>query len=997
MSGSPIDRRFEAVVMDWDGTVVPDRRSDASEVRAVIESATELGLHIGIVSGTHLANVDEQLMARPAGPGSLHLCLNRGSEVFRVGARGPRLVWRRRPSADENQLLDAAADAAVDALTARGLTVRLVSRRLNRRKLDLIPEAAWSDPPKAAIADLLGAVTSRLHAAGISDLREAVRVVRAAAVEAGLPSPCVTSDAKHIEVGLTDKSDSARWLAGHLWACGVHPPGVLVVGDEFGSLGGTPGSDALMMVPELAGAAVVSVGSEPEGAPGRVMALHGGPALCLELLRDQLGRRRAGELPTPPLTVGWTLDVNDASSLHPAAAAAVCALGDGIVGSVGFAGDQSPAVLMQGRYVGHGPETELLQLPIWQVLAGMPAARGVRRTLDLRTGVLWYTAQDADGARAAVAFQSRARAATGVLRQEVGALRGSAPVLVEPSDTRVPGTHRGDRAGMTVENAGCAVAARATRLRGASGATADSYAVYRGADQRALAGRNAAAALRRARAAGFDRLLNEHREAWAARWADADISIDAPGDLQARVRFALYHLMSSAPSAGEAAIAARGLSGEGYRGHVFWDADVFVLPFLAATHPQSARAMLEYRIRRLDAARRRATADGRRGARFPWESAATGDDVTPRRARNPITGRTVSIRTGDLEEHIVSDVAWAANRYVEWTGDEAFWLEGGADLVAEAARYWVSRVREDGDGRAHIDRVIGPDEYHVPVDDNAFTNVMARWTLRRAAALPAAARVKDVERDRWCQLADALVDGYRPTDGLYEQFAGFSGLEPLIIRDVAPRRPIAADLLLGPDRVAGAQVIKQADVLMLHYLVPEEVAPGSLVPNLEHYEPRTAHGSSLSLGVHASLLARAGRLESALSALELVARIDVDDLTGTTASGLHLAAMGTVWNAVTQGMLGLRATERCLEVDPHLPSQWRSVRGHVRYRGARIDVEAFPGGVRVSADQPTPVSVGDMPAVTVTKRWTVVPVVHPLRESGSDPMTRAIDRSTLRS
>ena len=153
--------------------------------------------------------------------------------------------------------------------------------------------------------------------------------------------------------------------------------------------------------------------------------------------------------------------------------------------------------------------------------------------------------------------------------------------------------------------------------------------------------------------------------------------------------------------------------------------------------------------------------------------------------------------------------------------------------------------------------MIGPDEYHEPVDDNAFTNVMARWNLRRAARLDG---VAPDERATWLRLADSLVDGYDPETGIYEQFAGFFDLEPLRIADLAPRRPISADLLLGSERVDGAQVVKQADVLMLHHLVPDEVATGSLAPNLEFYEPRTAHGSSLSPAIHAALFARAGLL-----------------------------------------------------------------------------------------------------------------------------------------
>jgi trehalose/maltose hydrolase-like predicted phosphorylase len=428
----------------------------------------------------------------------------------------------------------------------------------------------------------------------------------------------------------------------------------------------------------------------------------------------------------------------------------------------------------------------------------------------------------------------------------------------------------------------------------------------------------AVAALARADSAGFEALLAEHREAWAGRWEAADLVVDGDAELTRDVRFSLFSLMASVRDDGEAAVGARGLSGPGYRGHVFWDSDVFVLPFLAATHPPAARAILDYRLRRLPAARSAARKLGREGARFPWESAATGEDVTPRSARLP-DGTVVPIRTGDLEEHITADVAWAAACYLDWTGDASF-EPAARELLLETARYWASRIRRDHDDRAHIYRVIGPDEYHEPVDDNAFTNVMARWNLRRAAPL-----TTEAERGQWLELADALVDGYNPVTGVYEEFAGFFELEELIIADVAPRRPIVADLLLGAERVAGAQVIKQADVLMMHHLIPEEVAPGSLRPNLAFYEPRTAHGSSLSPAVHAALFPRAGRPEEGLPPLQLAARIDLDDRTATTAGGLHLGTMGGVWQALVMGFADVRPDGDALTVDPRLPAAWNGL------------------------------------------------------------------------
>jgi trehalose/maltose hydrolase-like predicted phosphorylase len=334
--------------------------------------------------------------------------------------------------------------------------------------------------------------------------------------------------------------------------------------------------------------------------------------------------------------------------------------------------------------------------------------------------------------------------------------------------------------------------------------------------------------------------------------------------------------------------------------------------------------------------------------------------VTPTSARLA-TGELVRIRTGELEEHIVGDVAWAAASYLDWTGDTAFAAGPGRDLFVETARYWASRVRKGGDARAHIYGVIGPDEYHEPVDDNAFTNVLARWNLRRAAALDG---VDAGERAEWLAVADALVDGYDRASGIYEQFAGFFSLEPLVIEEIAPRRPIAADLLLGAERTAGAQVLKQADVLMLHHLLPDEVMPGSLVPNLDFYEPRTAHGSSLSPPIHAGLLARAGRYRPALEALRIAARMDLDDLTGSAAGGLHLATMGGLWQALAFGFAGVRPRVDRLSVDPRLPTQWNGLELSLRFHGRPLRLRVDRNGVGVSAG---------WKVEQTDNRWEVIP------------------------
>ena len=216
---------------------------------------------------------------------------------------------------------------------------------------------------------------------------------------------------------------------------------------------------------------------------------------------------------------------------------------------------------------------------------------------------------------------------------------------------------------------------------------------------------------------------------------------------------------------------------------------------------------------------------------------------------------------------------------------------------------------------------MGPDEYHQLVDDNAYTNVMARWNLRRGAEVLTRTKGDPEEAETWRALADCLVDGWDPERGLYEQFAGYFDLEPLLMSQIGPP-PLAVDMVLGSERVTGSQLIKQADVLMLYHLLPDEVVPDSLAASLAFYEPRTAHGSSLSPAISAALLARAGEPERALELFRLAARLDMDDLTGTTAGGLHLATMGGVWQALAYGFLGLRAQD---EFPLHRPFPPRGV------------------------------------------------------------------------
>jgi trehalose/maltose hydrolase-like predicted phosphorylase len=751
--------------------------------------------------------------------------------------------------------------------------------------------------------------------------------------------------------GRASLADSMRDVLAFLASRGIGPGLMLVVGSDFGPAG----TDMWLLVPGTARAIVVSVGAGPGAVPARVLRAGGGRPAFLRLLDEQLRRREHGRVAAVDEDPAWIVRESGVDPMRHRVAESLFTLGAGGVATRGSVEEAvaggTPAVLAAGIYAGTGPEQHLLPGPGWTGLDVEPAPTADVRVLDLRTGVLVRTEQEAgDCPLRSLRFASITMPGVMAMRAEAPAAR----LRHAGEPLRLPGEaagHAGEDGPHWVradaDDGGGIGALAVQRIRNDGQLqTVERIAGYVACQRRRPAPGDAMEALGAAEDLGFDRLLAEHRTAWAARWEAAGVWIPDDPAAQLAVRFALFQLWCNTRSGGELAVGARGLSGTGYAGHVFWDADVFVLPALVSIAPGAAAAMIRYRLRRLKAARARARGAGRLGACFPWESAATGEDVTP--VSGHLGGLVVPILTGQLEEHVTADVAWAAVRYAEWTGQPSSFT---LPLLLETARYWASRCRLDDAGRGHIDGVIGPDEYHERVNDNAYTNVMARWNLRAAADAADRAGCADLESGRWRDLAERIVDGYDPATGRYEQFAGYFALEPLVVADFATP-PVAADLLLSRERLAGSQVIKQPDVLMLHHLVPDEVAAGSLVPNLDFYGPRTSHGSSLSPAVSAALLARAGRPDQALALLRTALSMDLADLSGMTAAGLHMANLGGVWQAVLAGFAGVRVEAGVLTVDPRLPEAWSSLRLRFLCLGRRVRLDITRERVEICTDGP---------------------------------------------
>jgi trehalose/maltose hydrolase-like predicted phosphorylase len=456
-----------------------------------------------------------------------------------------------------------------------------------------------------------------------------------------------------------------------------------------------------------------------------------------------------------------------------------------------------------------------------------------------------------------------------------------------------------------------------------------------------------------ATAAGYDKLLAAHEAEWAKYWETADIQIEGDEEIQRAIRFTTYHVLIPSPRHDDqVSVGAKTLSGLGYKGHVFWDTEIFLVPVLVLSQPQLARNLLMYRYHKLPGARHKAAANGYEGAMYPWESTDTGEETTPQWSDPQPDGTRIRIWTGDSEQHISTDIAYAIWNYWRWTGDDAFMFRYGAEIVLDTAVFWGSRV-EHRDGRYEISRQIGPDEYHENIDNSVFVNRMVVWHLQTALRLLAHLRniaPADAERlvtaldltpQRLAHWADIIAHMFIPFDEqqqIHIEFPGFFDMEYIPVPHYSPRTT-SVQAILGHPRTIQSQVIKQADVVLLMALLGDEVgSPEVQMNNWNTYFPRTDHGSSLSPATHAWVAARLGLDETAYEMLHHAAHIDLQDNKGNVRDGIHAAACGGVWQAIIFGFCGLHIAENDdLATAPRLPEHWRKVSFSVYYRGQKRD------------------------------------------------------------
>ncbi len=452
-------------------------------------------------------------------------------------------------------------------------------------------------------------------------------------------------------------------------------------------------------------------------------------------------------------------------------------------------------------------------------------------------------------------------------------------------------------------------------------------------------------------------LLAAHEVAWSDVWRDSDVIIEGDPAAQQAVRYNLFQVLIAAPRQDDrVSIGAKTLSGFGYRGHVFWDTELFLLPFFIYTQPALARNMLSYRYHTLPGARRKALQGGYEGAMYSWESAATGDEVTPRWVPGPQGEKLVRIWTGDIQLHISADVARGVWNYWRVTGDDVWMWRNGAEIILDSAVFWGSRVKENPEqGCYELHDVIGPDEYHEHVDNNAFTNRLIQWHLETALEVLVWLRRENPDRadeltsqldltperlSHWADVSRRMRLLHDPQSGLFEQFEGFFALQDVNLADYEPRTR-SMQALLGIEGANQCQVLKQPDVLMLLYVLRDQYDRETLQTNWDYYVPRTDHtyGSSLGPAIHATLACELDMPEAAYEHFMRAALVDLEDVRGNTADGVHAASAGALWQAVVFGFGGVRLTDNGPIAAPRLPPGWERLKFRLQHRGRWYDFD----------------------------------------------------------
>lgn len=479
--------------------------------------------------------------------------------------------------------------------------------------------------------------------------------------------------------------------------------------------------------------------------------------------------------------------------------------------------------------------------------------------------------------------------------------------------------------------------------------------------------------LKEAECKEYRTLLQESKEVWEAIWKKQDIVIDSrEDDAQVAVRFALYHLQIMVRKEdNRVGIGAKALSGEGYKGHSFWDTETFIFPYFQMTEPEVARTLLEFRYKGLYGARKKAKENGYKGAMYPWEAAWISDgEVTPYVIGvNVHTGESMICLTGVIEQHITSDIIFALWQYYTATGDQDFMDRYGYEMIIETARFWNSRLEWiEESGRYEIRDVIGPDEYKEHVDNNAYTNYMAHANMRLAVQVIGlicgekkdlygkmqklmqgeGTSLEQLERE----LEDKIEKLYLPQPdektGIIPQFDGYFGLKEIDLS--AYKKASVVGTIYNDysfEDVQNMQAGKQADIVELLYQMEDITTPENKAENYAYYEARTLHDSSLSKAIHSITACDLGMDKEAYDMFMSAAFTDLGQEMKSSDAGIHSANMGGVWQDVVMGFGGVRIHDGHLRIRPNCPKQWEKFTYPIYWKGNKLDVTVCKDGVEV--------------------------------------------------
>ena len=464
--------------------------------------------------------------------------------------------------------------------------------------------------------------------------------------------------------------------------------------------------------------------------------------------------------------------------------------------------------------------------------------------------------------------------------------------------------------------------------------------------------------LDRAQRDGYAALETDQRAYLEDFWHRADVQVEGPHRIQQAIRWNIFQLCQASARAETSGIPAKGLTGQAYEGHYFWDTEVYVAPFLTYTEPRITRNLLRFRHTMLPSSRERAQVMSEDGALFPWRT-INGEEASSYYA------------AGTAQYHINADVAYAIKRYMDVRGDDELLKEVGAEVLVETARMWAGLGFFGGSGAFHIHGVTGPDEYTTVVNDNAFTNLMARTNLRYAAEVVRWLRAEDErsysalahatgldpdEVERWQRAADAMYIPYDADRGIHPQDVNFLEKEPWDF-GATPKDHYPLLLNYHPLVIYRHQVIKQADVVLAMVLLGDEFSLEQKRRNFDYYDPLTTGDSSLSACVQSILAAEIGYEDKALEYFEYALLMDLANVAGNVVDGVHVASVGGVWMALTYGFGGLRDFDGRLVFDPRLPASWDRLRFELRFRNRQVHIDLDHERFRFEISEGEPLTI----------------------------------------